>query len=84
MAIKPPWFDPHTLVGTTLQGYHLASFVGEGGFGAVYRTLHSPVLDMRIVKGPAVAISTHIITVGAGVAICVPAVVVAIQILRRK
>lgn len=38
MPIKPPWFDPPMLVGTTLQGYHLASFVGAGGFGAVYCT----------------------------------------------
>ena len=38
MAIKPPWFDPHMLVEATLQGYLLASFVGAGGFGAVYRT----------------------------------------------
>ena len=38
MAIKPPWFAPHMLVEATLQGCLLASFVGAGGFGAVYRT----------------------------------------------
>ena len=38
MAIKPPWFDPPMLVGTTLQGYRLERFLGAGGFGAVYLT----------------------------------------------
>ena len=30
MAIKPPWFDPQVLVGTTLHGYRLEELLGAG------------------------------------------------------
>ena len=33
-----PWFDPDSLVGTTVDGYQLERLAGSGGFGAVYVT----------------------------------------------
>src|SRR3954470_15257311 len=47
--ITPP--DPFQLCGTTIEGkYRIASVVGDGGFGVVYRAVHTGFGELIAVK----------------------------------
>ena len=43
-----PWFDPESLIGTTVDGYQLDSLAGSGGFGAVYVTQGRDGVDFAL------------------------------------
>src|SRR5512139_3745822 len=43
--------DPFDLIGTTIEGkYRIASVVGDGGFGVVYRGVHKGFGELIAVK----------------------------------
>ncbi len=51
MSDPPPSFDPFQLCGATIDGkYRIASVVGDGGFGVVYRGVHTGFGEVIAVK----------------------------------
>ena len=43
--------DPFELIGTTIEGkYRVASVIGDGGFGVVYRGVHTGFGELIAIK----------------------------------